>query len=158
MHAIGYRLDAPPYLYYVHVDAEGNVLRDIPIDTPDPTMQHDCALAGPHMVFVDPPLIFKPDAMVVSGKEKGESSAKGGGGSKPTLSLPPLSPGLPHPHALCLRHVPPPAHRPAAQGGAQGRHRVVRGTRERGWCVFTPPAVLTLPFFLFPLGTNSPPP
>lgn len=34
MHAIGYRLDAPPYLFYMHVAADGTLLRDVPIDTP----------------------------------------------------------------------------------------------------------------------------
>lgn len=66
LHAIGYRLDAAPYLFYMHVSAEGALLRDVPIATPDPTMQHDVGMAGDWIVFIDPPLIFKPEAMVGS--------------------------------------------------------------------------------------------
>jgi carotenoid 9,10(9',10')-cleavage dioxygenase 1 len=123
MHALGYRLDKPPYLWYMQVDKEGTLVADVAIETPRPTMQHDCAIAGPYFIFVDPPLVFKPDVMAASAakmpfvydtdqplvrEEAGGVVVGGARGSHRDADIsPPLS--SPFSASACCARAPPPA-------------------------------------------------
>lgn len=63
---IGYNVEKKPYLQYFGLDAEGALRFNVPIETPFPTMQHDMAITKRHAIFLDPPLIFKPEVMLGS--------------------------------------------------------------------------------------------
>lgn len=63
---IGYNVEKKPYLQYFGLDSEGALRFNVPIDTPQPTMQHDMAITKQHAIFLDPPLIFKPEVMLGS--------------------------------------------------------------------------------------------
>ncbi|MFG2958908.1 carotenoid oxygenase family protein [Streptomyces sp. NPDC048291] len=51
---------APPYLTYHRVTAEGELVDSRPIEVPGPTMTHDFAITGHHIVWMDLPVVFRP--------------------------------------------------------------------------------------------------
>lgn len=68
MHFFGYNLYSAPHLTYGVLDAEGNLVKSIPIDLPNgPAMMHDMALTKRYAIFLYMPLFFRPKEMVVSG-------------------------------------------------------------------------------------------
>lgn len=66
--AFGYSPAAAPFLHFTRFAADGAVAADFPVPIPAGAMIHDCAITDQHMVFVVPPLLFKPEAMVKTGK------------------------------------------------------------------------------------------
>ncbi|GAB4814752.1 hypothetical protein N2152v2_001798 [Parachlorella kessleri] len=65
---IGYDLNRKPYLYYSLADKEGNLVHDYPVGIPDPVMMHDFAITQDYAIFMDCPLVLKPERMVKEGK------------------------------------------------------------------------------------------
>lgn len=48
----------PPYLTYLRVSPQGELLQCEQIEVPGPTMMHDCAITENHMLFLDLPVVF----------------------------------------------------------------------------------------------------
>ncbi len=48
----------PPYLRYHVVDAQGQLVRSVDIDLPQPVMMHDFAITERYAVFLDAPAVF----------------------------------------------------------------------------------------------------
>jgi carotenoid cleavage dioxygenase len=65
--AFGYQLDKAPFLHYLRCDATGAVAADFEVPLPSPVMMHDFAVTARHVIFVDAPLHFAPEAMVRRG-------------------------------------------------------------------------------------------
>ncbi|MGW1006839.1 carotenoid oxygenase family protein [Streptomyces sp. NPDC002520] len=61
---IGY---APPYLTYHRVTAQGELLDSRPIEVPGPTMMHDFAITEHHIVWMDLPVVFRPELAGLGG-------------------------------------------------------------------------------------------
>ena len=57
LHFFGYSF-MPPFLVYHRADAAGRLLQSEVIEVPGPTMIHDFAITGRHVVFMDLPVIF----------------------------------------------------------------------------------------------------
>lgn len=53
----------PPYLSYSVLDREGTLLKTVPIDTPNCSMQHDFLLTENYVIFFDCPAIFNLKAL-----------------------------------------------------------------------------------------------
>ena len=66
MFAFGYSVNNP-YLWYSRFDAGGGLVADFPVPLPEAVMLHDFALTQRHVIFLDVPLLFKPDAMLKKG-------------------------------------------------------------------------------------------
>ncbi|KAK9808682.1 hypothetical protein WJX72_001857 [[Myrmecia] bisecta] len=60
----GYRMDAKPHCIYHFCDAKGGLQSTVPIDLPQPIMMHDFAITQDYAIFLDMPLLFKPEVMV----------------------------------------------------------------------------------------------
>lgn len=60
MLAFGYGFMAP-YITYHRFGADGTLLQSEPIDVPGSTMIHDFAVTENHVVFMDLPIVFKPE-------------------------------------------------------------------------------------------------
>jgi carotenoid cleavage dioxygenase len=58
MFLFGYQLMAKPYLQYSVVNAQGELVRTLAIDIPEPVMMHDFALSSRHVIFLDLPEVF----------------------------------------------------------------------------------------------------
>lgn len=54
---------ASPYLQYGVVSAEGELLRTVPIDIPQPVMMHDFAITQDYTIFMDLPMTFNRERM-----------------------------------------------------------------------------------------------
>ncbi|MUG98994.1 9-cis-epoxycarotenoid dioxygenase [Scytonema sp. UIC 10036] len=52
-----------PYLQYSVVSAEGELLRTVPIDIPQPVMMHDFAITQNYTIFMDLPMTFSRERM-----------------------------------------------------------------------------------------------
>ncbi|KYC40292.1 9-cis-epoxycarotenoid dioxygenase [Scytonema hofmannii PCC 7110] len=52
---------ASPYLQYGVVSAEGELLRTVPIDIPQPVMMHDFAITQNYTIFMDLPMTFNQE-------------------------------------------------------------------------------------------------
>ncbi|KAF3886603.1 MULTISPECIES: carotenoid oxygenase family protein [Nostocales] len=52
-----------PYLQYGVVSAEGELLRTVPIDIPQPVMMHDFAITQHYTIFMDLPMTFSGERM-----------------------------------------------------------------------------------------------
>jgi carotenoid cleavage dioxygenase len=48
----------PPYLTFLTLDENGELIRKEPIDLPRPVMMHDFAVSRDHVVFLDAPAVF----------------------------------------------------------------------------------------------------
>jgi carotenoid cleavage dioxygenase len=57
LHFFGYGF-LPPFLTYHRADAAGRLVQSEPIDVPGPTMMHDFAVTGRHVLFMDLPVVF----------------------------------------------------------------------------------------------------
>jgi len=68
MHFFGYHLEAPPYCTYAEVDAEGNLIKSVPITVSKPVMMHDFAITEHYAIILDTPVVFDPKIMVKEGK------------------------------------------------------------------------------------------
>eukprot|EP00752_Nemacystus_decipiens_P007044 g6317.t1 len=64
LYGFGYQMDKKPYLTMYVLDAEGKLERQFPIDVERPTLMHDMAITENHAIFLDLPLVFKPENMV----------------------------------------------------------------------------------------------
>ena len=53
----------PPHLRYYVVDAQGNMVHSVDLDTPAPTMIHDFLITDEHAVFLDSPIVFNMNAL-----------------------------------------------------------------------------------------------
>lgn len=63
----GYSVTDAPYCRYSYADQEGRLLgANLAIDLPAPVMMHDCAITESRVIFLDMPLLFKPEEMVKS--------------------------------------------------------------------------------------------
>jgi len=58
MLCFGYNPVVKPYVLYSVVNAQGQIVRTTPIDTPKPVMMHDCAVTERHTLFLDLPETF----------------------------------------------------------------------------------------------------
>jgi len=68
MFAFAYSVEQDPYLWFTRIDASGNVVADFPVPgLRGPVMMHDFALTQNHVIFIDAPLFFKPEAMIRRG-------------------------------------------------------------------------------------------
>ena len=56
----GYSLMGSPYLHYGTVSADGQDLRIVPIEIPNPVMMHDFSITENYTIFLDLPLVFQP--------------------------------------------------------------------------------------------------
>lgn len=64
----GYNVEKKPYVKYSYADSKGKKPNaSVPIDLPNPIMMHDMAITERYVLFLDMPLVFKPEIMV---KEK----------------------------------------------------------------------------------------
>ncbi|CAM9773413.1 unnamed protein product [Ascophyllum nodosum] len=52
-----------PFLTFYVLDAEGKLERQFPVDVPRVTLMHDMAITEHYAVFLDLPLLFKPERM-----------------------------------------------------------------------------------------------
>ncbi|MFF3985374.1 carotenoid oxygenase family protein [Streptomyces sp. NPDC001797] len=52
---------APPYLTYHRVTADGELVDSRPVEVPGPTMMHDFAITEHHIVWMDLPVVFRPE-------------------------------------------------------------------------------------------------
>jgi carotenoid cleavage dioxygenase-like enzyme len=57
LHFFGYSF-RPPFLTYHRADAAGRLMQSEVIDVPGPTMIHDFAITGRHVIFMDLPIVF----------------------------------------------------------------------------------------------------
>lgn len=53
----------PPYLKYYLFDAQGNLIKNLPIDKPRSTMMHDFAATKNYIIFFDVPAVFDIKAL-----------------------------------------------------------------------------------------------
>jgi len=60
MIAFGYGF-VPPFLTYHRVSADGQLVQSEPIEVPGSTMMHDFGMSENHVVFMDFPVVFKPE-------------------------------------------------------------------------------------------------
>lgn len=60
----GYNLKLHPHVTYKVADPEGVVQSSVPITIPRGVMMHDFAITQDYAIFLDCPLLFKPDEMV----------------------------------------------------------------------------------------------
>ncbi|HMP01837.1 MAG TPA: carotenoid oxygenase family protein [Gemmatales bacterium] len=58
MFLFGYQFMAKPYVQYSVVNSQGELVRTVPIDIPQPVMMHDFALSERHAIFMDLPELF----------------------------------------------------------------------------------------------------
>ncbi len=58
----GYSL-TPPYLQYSIVSPEGKLTKTIPVQLPEGVMMHDFAITEQYAVFLDLPMVFRPERM-----------------------------------------------------------------------------------------------
>ncbi len=61
LHFFGYGF-FPPYLTYHRLDAAGKLVQSEEIAVPGPTMMRDFAITERHVIFMDLPVVFDPDA------------------------------------------------------------------------------------------------
>jgi carotenoid cleavage dioxygenase-like enzyme len=61
LHFFGYAA-TEPYLTYHRADAGGELVLSRPVEVPGPTMMHDFALTARHVVFLDLPVVLRPEA------------------------------------------------------------------------------------------------
>ena len=61
LHFFGYGF-FPPYLTYHRLDAAGKLVQSEEIAVPGPTMMHDFAITERHVIFMDLPIVFDPEA------------------------------------------------------------------------------------------------
>ena len=59
LHFFSYSLFNPPYLTYYVADRQGEIIRRVPIDLPQPSLIHDMAIAENYVIFFDCPLVFE---------------------------------------------------------------------------------------------------
>ncbi|CAN0275331.1 unnamed protein product [Ascophyllum nodosum] len=64
LYGFGYQLDRKPFLTFYALDAEGKLERQFPVDVPRVTLMHDMAITEHYAVFLDLPLLFKPERML----------------------------------------------------------------------------------------------
>jgi len=57
LHSFGYG-QVPPYLVYLVLDAEGELVHTAEIEVPGPTMMHDFMVTRDHAIFMDLPVTF----------------------------------------------------------------------------------------------------
>jgi carotenoid cleavage dioxygenase len=62
LHAFGYRF-APPLLTYLRLDAAGELVQVEEIPIPAPVMMHDFAITEHHVIWMDLPIVFSPEAV-----------------------------------------------------------------------------------------------
>lgn len=60
LHFFGYGF-LPPFLTYHRLDVSGRLVESEEIDVPGPTMMHDFAITDRHVIFMDLPVVFRPD-------------------------------------------------------------------------------------------------
>ena len=63
MFGFGYNLTKAPFLTYRVVSQAGAMRPPVPVTLPDPVMMHDFAVTERYAVFMDMPLVFKPEAI-----------------------------------------------------------------------------------------------
>ncbi|XP_072978806.1 carotenoid 9,10(9',10')-cleavage dioxygenase [Typha angustifolia] len=63
MFTFGYS-HTPPYVTYRVITKDGVMLDPVPITIPDPVMMHDFAITENYAIFMDLPLLFRPQEMV----------------------------------------------------------------------------------------------
>jgi carotenoid cleavage dioxygenase-like enzyme len=68
MFAFAYSVENEPFLWFTRIDPSGTVVADFPVPgLRGPIMMHDFALTQNHVIFIDAPLFFKPEAMIKKG-------------------------------------------------------------------------------------------
>lgn len=58
LHFYRYSLLASPYLVYYVADKNGKIVREIPVDMPQPALLHDTAISENYIIFFHCPLVF----------------------------------------------------------------------------------------------------
>jgi len=66
LHAFGYRF-APPWLTYLRLDAAGELVQVEEIPIRGPVMMHDFAITENHVIWMDLPVLFSPEAIAEGG-------------------------------------------------------------------------------------------
>jgi carotenoid cleavage dioxygenase-like enzyme len=66
-----------PYLHYHRVSPDGVLVQSEPIEVPSPTMMHDWNVTRNHVVFMDLPMVFDPEAAAAGGMPIGWSDSYG---------------------------------------------------------------------------------
>ncbi|MFN4224931.1 MAG: carotenoid oxygenase family protein [Hyphomonas sp.] len=61
--AFSYFSFTPPYLHYIRVGADGQLKQLEGIDVPNMVMMHDFAITRNYVIFLDLPLVFKPELL-----------------------------------------------------------------------------------------------
>ncbi len=61
LHFYRYSLFNTPYLHYYIADKKGNIIREKPINIPNPVMIHDMVITENYAIFFDCPLVFNMD-------------------------------------------------------------------------------------------------
>ena len=64
--AFSYFAFAPPFLHYIRMGADGQLKQMEGIDIPNMVMMHDFSITRNHVIFMDLPLLFKPQ-LIASG-------------------------------------------------------------------------------------------
>lgn len=63
----GYSVEQAPYCWVGRLSPAGEVERQFAVPLREPVMMHDCGLTENHLVLLDVPLVFDPEAMVKRG-------------------------------------------------------------------------------------------
>ena len=58
MHFFGYATRTPPYATYHRLSAQGELIRCVPIDLPEPIMMHDFAITENYVLWLDFPIVW----------------------------------------------------------------------------------------------------
>ena len=61
MALFGYDVFGPPFLRYHELDRQGSLVHSTEVDVPQATMQHDFAVTGTRVAFLDLPVVFDLD-------------------------------------------------------------------------------------------------
>ncbi len=63
----GYNVKSHPHVTYKVADPQGHVQSSVPITIPNGIMMHDFAITKGYAIFLDCPLVFKPDVSSAGG-------------------------------------------------------------------------------------------